>query len=69
MCACGQPLHYSDPDTEFMVRELVRDLGENVIITTSQGVFHVPRHYIALHGIKEQELPALAQKYGWRRVP
>jgi hypothetical protein len=49
MCPCGQPLHYADPGIEEMVRELVRDLGETVLITTPMGKWRVPRHYIALH--------------------
>lgn len=64
-CACGQPLHYSSAETRAAVERLIAMSGgnPNVIVTvTSQrpGVrarhFIVQRHYIALHGLKTQEL-------------
>jgi len=65
LCACGQPLHYSDPALRKVVERLIRQAGGNpliVVTVTSQrpGVktrhFLVQRHYIALHGLKTQEL-------------
>jgi len=51
-CACGRPLHYSDPNLQQMVERLVADLGETVNVTVVGRTWRVPRHYIALHGIK-----------------
>lgn len=66
MCACGQSLHYSDPVMRQMVAELVDALGPDVTVEVpGVGSFRVPRHYIALHGVKAVDLPALAARYGW----
>jgi len=67
-CACGEPLHYRDDRTRAEVEKLVAELGETVLITTRDGTWKVPRHYIALHGIKAWELPYLAGTYGWQKV-
>lgn len=68
MCACGEPLHYTRPDIRRWVEEVVRRHGRDVLITNSKGDgWKVPRHYIALHGISEKDLPALAEQYGWPR--
>jgi hypothetical protein len=65
LCACGEPLHYTDPTIEGQVTKLVEDLGETVSIRLGARRWAVPRHYIALHGILGSELPKLALKYGW----
>lgn len=31
--------------------------------------FRVPRVYVACHGLRAEELPALAQRYGWEVQP
>ena len=59
MCHCGRPLHYTDPVIERMVRALIRQLGEYIKVTVNGRTWLVQRHYIALHGIKESELPEL----------
>lgn len=58
-CHCGQPLHYTNADTERRVRELVAQQGEFVPVTVRGRTWLVQRHYIALHGIKGWELPTL----------
>jgi hypothetical protein len=58
-CPCGEPLHYSDPVVKAQVTRLVEKLGEHVPITTVDGTWLVSRHYIALHGVKADELPGL----------
>jgi hypothetical protein len=68
LCPCGQPLHYPNPATERFVREQIRELGAVVRMVTPDGAWAVPRHYIALHGIRAWELPELAKKYGWEVV-
>jgi len=61
MCACGQPLHYSDPAIERAMLEIVENLGEHFTVhRQAGGSYRVQRHYLALHGLKEEELPALA---------
>jgi len=60
LCHCGQPLHYSDQKIRAMVEHWVERLGEHIIVTDESGrKFKVPRHYIALHGIKAAELDSL----------
>lgn len=59
MCHCGQPLHYSDPTIQAQVQALVDQLGEYAVVTSPEGSWKVQRHYIALHGLKAEELPHL----------
>ncbi len=59
MCACGRPLHYSDPKMQRIVQSLVDDLGPDVEVTVGEQSWLVPRHYVALHGIRGWELPTL----------
>lgn len=60
MCACGLPLHYTDPEKQKRCEELVAMLGEFIKVTDSKHrTFWVQRHYIALHGIKEVDLAEL----------
>lgn len=68
ICPCGEPLHYSDKRTERQINRLIRLMGELVMIVTPWGAWKVPRHYLALHGVKASELGALAEKYGFEKV-
>lgn len=70
MCACGKPLHYTDPEIEMAVRVLVEAIGEtaNVSLTGGGPSWRVPRHYIALHGLKGADLAALAEQQGWKKA-
>lgn len=65
MCACGQPLHYTDPAIQRAVEKQIADLGENVKVSTTRGTWSVPRHYIALHGLNAAALPDLARDFGF----
>lgn len=66
LCPCGEPLHYTDPTTEQAIRAFVAILGETQPVTVQGlGTWMVPRHYVALHGLKAAELPELAGRYGW----
>ena len=58
-CACGRPLHYESAPAREAVEELVRTMGENIVVTVGPRRWLVQRHYIALHGLKAQELPSL----------
>jgi hypothetical protein len=64
LCHCGQPLHYADPAARRAVEKLIELQGECVPITAGERTWLVPRHYIALHGIKAEELPTL----GFREI-
>jgi hypothetical protein len=59
LCFCGQPLHYRDPAIELMVSRMVRDFGERVRVSVGARTWLVPRHYIALHGLKTEDVPRL----------
>ena len=69
MCACGRRLHYSNPNVQAGMCRVIEELGEfiPIQIAGTAATFEVPRHYIALHGIKAREIPELARRYGWKR--
>lgn len=69
LCDCGQPLHYASEESQRVVQMLVDDLGPTIVLETPSGCWAIPRHYIALHGIKAEDVPALAALYGWAKVP
>jgi hypothetical protein len=59
-CACGKPeLHYNSAAVQKMVEQMVRDQGPDIVVTVGERSWRVPRHYIAQHGLKAQELPGL----------
>jgi hypothetical protein len=59
LCHCGKPLHYTDKKVEAAIRRLVFDLGEHVKVTVGGRAFLVQRHYIALHGLKGEDVSKL----------
>lgn len=56
-CVCGRPLHYTDRNAERWVSDLVDALGPDIEVVSEGRTWMVPRHYIALHGLKTGELP------------
>lgn len=58
-CHCGEKLHYSNPDDEADMKRIIAKRGEFITVTVNGRSWKVPRHYIALHGLKGYELPAL----------
>jgi hypothetical protein len=68
MCACGKPLHYGNLKMLELVEQMVADMGENVEVVACGRRFKVPRHFIALHGLKATDLPTLAKLYGFEEV-
>jgi hypothetical protein len=70
MCACGKPLHYNDPQIQELMEGHVAKLGECVEIKVlgSGRRFMVPRHYVALHGVRGADIPALAERCGFEEV-
>lgn len=59
MCHCGKPLHYSNAFIEAAVKHVITSCGEYVRVTVGGRSWLVQRHYIALHGLKADELPHL----------
>jgi hypothetical protein len=69
MCACGKPLHYSCSAVQLLIEEQIADLGECIKVSLESGrAFMVPRHFIALHGLKASALPELAEKLGFKEL-
>jgi hypothetical protein len=60
-CACGKPLHYTDPETERLVTDMSAKLGETMLVSVGPFAYRVQRHYIALHGLMGSELERLAK--------
>lgn len=59
MCPCGKPLHYSSAGLEAVVRRFIAELGPTIPVTVDGRTWRVPRHWIALHGLRASELPNL----------
>lgn len=68
MCACGRPLHYSDPACKVVIDDFVRRLGSDQIVEIEGQKYHVQRHYIALHGLKAAEIESLVERGIARRA-
>ena len=63
-CPCGEPHAMSDSAwTAFCA--VTTGKPETVNVQTGGRAWQVPRVYIAVHGLKAAELPALAERYGW----
>jgi hypothetical protein len=62
MCHCGKPLHYSHPDYREMVQAQIDLLGEFVPVYARGKTWLVPRHYVALHGIKAETVHLMGFK-------
>ena len=61
-CACGKPLHYQDKKVQQIIETMVTKLGKEVKVTVENKTYLVQRHYIALHGLKANELPELEKQ-------
>lgn len=59
LCHCGQPLHYTECNTEAMMNKLIAEKGRYVNVVCEGIKYKVDRHYIALHGLKGKDLPIL----------
>jgi hypothetical protein len=64
ICGCGDA-HEGDPRWR-LIEAFVTEHGETVAVSTPSGSWMVPRAFIALHGIKAEDVGALAEKYGWK---
>ena len=65
MCHCGRPLHYTNTTAEASVRKLVDELGTHIEVVVEGRRWRVPRHYIALHGLKASDV----DKLGFEEIP
>lgn len=63
-CPCGQ-VHELSAKTRVAYENVTMGLPDAVLVQVPEGCWLVPRIYIAVHGLKGDELPALAQRYGW----
>lgn len=59
MCHCGKPLHYSNPHLRDLIESTIEALGAYTLVTVNDRTWRVPRHYIALHGLKAYEVASL----------
>jgi len=57
-CACGRPLHYGSAAARLKVVDLILRLGPDTTVIIGDRRFRVQRHYIALHGLRGQDLLA-----------
>lgn len=63
LCRCGKPLHYREEGLRLLVERIIAGAGRlDVSVTTTTGSYEVSRHYIALHGLRGDELPELARR-------
>lgn len=67
-CPCGRQLHYTDKAIEAKVKALIKEKGRTVEVTVGAETWRVPRHYIALHGLRAKDLSYLGYNYGWERI-
>jgi len=66
-CPCGVP-HEMTPAIAEAYAKVTAGLPASVTVRTSGGTFRVPRLFIACHGLKADELPVLAGRYGFERI-
>jgi len=58
-CYCGRALHYKAQAERERVQQLVDILGEFIPVAFKSKKYSVQRHYIALHGLKGEDLAKL----------
>jgi hypothetical protein len=47
---------------------MIRELGPEVTVSVEGRSWRVPRHFLALHGLKACLMETLAKKYGFAEV-
>jgi len=66
-CACGE-VHELSAAVRAAYGTVTGGLPSSVPVRVPDvGCWLVPRIYIAVHGLKAEELPALAERYGFAR--
>ncbi len=66
-CPCGDAHEPSAVVRDYVTR-IIRERGRDVMVASPSGTWRVPRIYIAVHGLKADELPELAERYGFEPV-
>ena len=64
VCPCGD-VHELSAATRVAYDNITAGLPETVVISTGGRAWQVPRIYLAAHGLKADELPGLAERYGF----
>lgn len=61
LCHCGKPLHYNNSFAEAWTNAMIKEQGEFIgcVSPVTDKTYKVSRHYIALHGLKNDELHKL----------
>ena len=67
ICPCGVDHPFESPNT-MVLAKLIELKGEVIVVHTPDGSWEVPRLYIGFHGLRADDVPALAAKYGWARA-
>jgi hypothetical protein len=67
-CPCGE-VHELSARVRAAYEAVTGGLPADAKIEIEGRVWSVPKIYIAVHGLKAGELPALAEKYGWAPAP
>jgi hypothetical protein len=63
-CPCGEA-HELSAATRAAYENATRGLPPDVLVSAPGGSWRVPRIFIAVHGLKAADLPALAERYGF----
>jgi len=64
LCPCGQA-HELSAETRVAYGNVTAGLPPAVLVAAGGRAWQVPRIYIAAHGLKPADLPALAERYGF----
>jgi hypothetical protein len=67
-CPCGQ-VHELSAAVRAAYEGVTAGLPPEVAVVVEGRAWLVPRIYIAVHGLKADELPGLAERYGWAPSP
>lgn len=65
-CPCGELLHYPHPPLREFVERMIDTFGPTQAVTRAGRTWVVPRHFTALHGLRN--LPQDAARYGFEEV-
>jgi hypothetical protein len=63
-CPCGE-IHELSAATRVAYENVTRGLPPTVLVVVEEQGWYVPRIYLAVHGLKGEDLPALAERYGF----
>lgn len=66
-CPCGQ-LHMMDPHSKLAYDIITAGRPSEIPIVSEFGTWNVSKVYLGCHGLLPEELPSLAEQYGWLRA-